>query len=91
MTSDCQEINLALKFAIDGGNKIQETSEDWTSAKKVFHMQDQLSSSLKEKIIKEIKKLEYWKDWGSPHNSPAEGFFCNECKIGITFPMKTRQ
>jgi hypothetical protein len=38
MTLDCQEIHLALKFSIDAGNSLHETSEGWANAKKVFHI-----------------------------------------------------
>ena len=87
MRSNCPEINLALKLAIELGNSISETSEGWTNAKKVFHMKNKLSSKLNETIRAKIEKLEYWKDDGSPHDEPSEVFFCNECKIGITFPI----
>lgn len=87
MNSICPEINTAIRFALNTGNEIKEKSEGWTKAKQVFFMKNKLTQELKNKIQKEISKLEYWQDAGSPHNEPAEGFFCNNCMVGISFPV----
>ena len=84
----CQKINLALKLCLNSGNKVFEISEGWSNAEKVFHMSEFLSSNLKAEIKAKIRKLEYFKDNGSPQVPADEGFFCNECKEGISFPVK---
>ena len=90
MKSICPEIDTAIKLALDDGNKIKESSEGWSKAKQVFFMEKKLTQELKNKIKTEIPKLEYWNDAGSPHNEPDEGFFCNECTVGISFPVARR-
>lgn len=87
MAGGCKDIKLALQFAFNAGNEIQETSKNWTSEKKVIHMKGKLSESLKAKILDRIEQLEYWQDDGSQHGLPREGFYCNKCEIRITFPL----
>lgn len=87
MNSICPEINIAIKLALDSGNGIKEKSEGWSKAKQVFFMEKKLTQELKDKIQNTVPKLEYWKDSGSPHNEPDEGFFCNECTVGISFSV----
>lgn len=86
--SNCQQIDLAIKLSIKGENSIKNISEGWSNAKKVFHMNTALTHELKKQIETEVPQLEYWKDEGSPHFPPDEGFFCNECKEAISFPIK---
>lgn len=49
-------------------------------------MEKPLMQALKDKILAEIPAIEYWKEAGSPHNDPGEGFFCNKYMVGISFP-----
>lgn len=86
-SSNCHEINLAIKFADLLGNFVKETVTGWTKANLVFYMQLPLSSELKEKIENEIPRLMYWRASTDTHYAPEEGFFCDECKTGISFPM----
>lgn len=89
MTSNsCQHINLAVKFCKLSGNPVKNISEGWTNAKKVYHMSNSLASELKQIIEKEVNTLEYWQETTDSHYEPSEGFFCNECKEGISFPVK---
>jgi len=90
MKSICPEIDIVIKLALDDGNRVKEVSEGWSKAKQVFFMEKNLTYELKNKIEAQMPKLEYWKDPGSPHNEPDEGFFCNECTVGISFPVARR-
>lgn len=88
MILNCLEIGLGLKLLKDSGNNIAEIVQGWSNMKEVFQMSEPLSSDLKEKIELEIPLLKYWKYKGSPHNAPGEGFYCEEHKIAISFPMR---
>lgn len=87
MNSTCPEVNTVIKLASDLGNEVKEKSEDWSKAKQVIFMQKKLDPLLKNKVEVELIKLRYFSYEGSPHNEPDEGFFCDECKVGISFPV----
>lgn len=86
MNSICPDIDMAIKLSIVAGNSIKEKSEGWSKAKQVFFMERKLTLELKDKIHSTVPKLEYWVELGSPHNEPEEGFYCNECTVGMSFP-----
>lgn len=88
MKSECSQINLVIELCLKSNNSVDEISKGWSNARKVFQMKNMLENNLKNEIIEKFPNLEYWKDKGSPHFSPSEGFFCNKCKEGIYFPAK---
>lgn len=87
MKSICPEINVVIKMASDVGNEIKNISEGWSNAKQVISMEKKLDVLLKNKVEAELKKLKYFNYVGSPHNEPDEGFVCEDCKVGISFPI----
>ncbi len=87
MSNPCQHISLAIKICKLSGNTIKEISQGWTNAKKVFHFTYSISFELKNRIKTKIPTLEYWTEEDN-HYEYTEGFFCNECKEGISFPLK---
>jgi hypothetical protein len=88
MKSICPEITIALELAEKTGNSVKDYSENWSKAKEVFAMKIKLTSELKKEIEEKLPTLKYWTNSGSPHNEPTEGFFCESCTVGITFPVK---
>ncbi len=90
MNSICPEINLAINLALSDGNEIKERSEGWSKAKQVIMMKGKLTAEMRDSIKKSVPKLEYWVESGSPQNDPEEGFFCNECSVGLSFPCERK-
>ncbi len=87
MNSICPEINLAMSLSLSDGNIIKERSEGWSSkAKQVIMMKGKLTTEMRDSIKQSVPKLEYWVESSSPHNDPDEGFYCNECSVGLSFP-----
>lgn len=56
---------------------------------KVIWMNNKLSMDLRDKILSDLKKVEYKKTIDRPHDPGAEYFMCNECKTLIAFPLIT--
>lgn len=80
-------IEQTFNIAIEHGNTLKEVSYNWSKAKQVLNMNKPLSNEVRETIINNVKMLEYWKESGTPHNAPEEGFFCNEFQVGLSFPL----
>jgi len=72
--------------ARNSGNEIESTSHGWEYAVEVAHMSCPMSSEIRTKFSSE-PNLSYWREDGTPHNAPEEGFYDEFTKEGIVFPF----
>lgn len=88
MQIKCPEITCAINILKSNGNDIVEEIESWSGVKLDINMAKPLDLDSKNKIVSDIKELEYWEYQGSPHNPADNGFVCKQHSISITFPLK---
>lgn len=86
MKIHCVHIEAVVNIASGEGNGIREISEGWTKVKQVVHMQKPLSTSVKGEVGRQQPSLRYWTSEKTPHNAAEDGFTCDVCKVGISFP-----
>ena len=79
-------IEHAVQIAIGAGNSIKEVSEGWSRVQQVVHMSSKLTISLRDEIQLQEPSLQYWSVERTPHNPAEEGFICDECQVGLSFP-----
>lgn len=80
-------IDIAVEIACRGGNSVREVSQGWSKAQMVVHMRRILESPVRAEIEATCPSLRYWRSERSPHNSPEEGFICDEHRVGLSFPI----
>ncbi|RZM80135.1 hypothetical protein C3B51_13240 [Pseudoalteromonas rubra] len=83
----CEHIQKVVDISKQHGVDVLEVSDGWTKIKQVVHMKSGLTSELKKEIEEQQLCLRYWSSPKTPHNAGDEGFTCDACKVGITFPQ----
>lgn len=86
MKIECKHIEDVVTIAKASGNDVAEVSEGWTKVKQVVHMKSKLSNDDKNEIANKQPNLRHWSTERTPHNSAEDGYTCDECGVGITFP-----
>ncbi len=81
----CAHLKPLLDEAIHAGCALTEVSDGWSKVKRVLHM----SSSLPTAMHNSSATARYYKQAGSPHNAPEEGFICDLCGVALSFPMES--
>lgn len=79
-------IERAVKIAIEAGNSVKEISEGWSKVKQVVHMASRLTAAVRDEIQHQAPSLRYWSVERTPHNLAEEGFICETCWVGLSFP-----
>lgn len=82
-----EAIEKAVLMAEAEGNRIEGVSTGWSKVSEVIYFEFPMTDKVREKIAG-IPDLTYWKEDGTPHNRPEEGFVDEEDKVGITFPLE---
>lgn len=86
MDLKCKHIEEVVNIAIAAGNDVSEISEGWTKIKQVVHMKGQLSKTDRDLIAAKQPSLRSWSTERTPHNRAEDGYTCDECCVGMTFP-----
>lgn len=86
MNLECKHIEDVVGIAKASGNDVIEVSEGWTKVKKVVHMKKKLSDDDRSSIKARQPTLRHWSSERTPHNTAEEGYTCDLCSVGITFP-----
>ena len=86
MNINCPHIEEVVNISKSSGNDILEVSEGWSKVKQVVHMKEKFKSDDKSQVQAKQSALRYWSTERTPHNAAEEGFTCDECSVGITFP-----
>jgi len=79
-------IDAAILLAEAEGNSVVEISTGWSNVKEAVYMKFPLSEDLR-RTLEAIHQLEYWIEYGTPHNRPEEGFVDRAQKVDISFPL----
>ncbi|WPC76870.1 hypothetical protein [Vibrio porteresiae] len=82
----CEHITDVVKIIEKFGNEVTEVSEGWSRINQVVYVKNKLSESEREQIELEQLNLRYWETKRTPHNAAEEGYICDICHVGITFP-----
>lgn len=90
MSHACEHLERLLALALAEGCSISGVSEGWSEARRVLDLVPCMPKSLKEAAGSVEAPVVYYAYEGSPHNQPDEGFFCRNCKVGISFPLRQR-
>lgn len=86
MNLTCKHIEEVVGVAKASGNEVIEVSEGWTRVKQVVHMKKKLSEDDRDIIKAKQPALRHWLSERTPHNAAEEGYTCDICSVGITFP-----
>lgn len=86
MNLECRHIEDVVGITKASGNDVIEVSEGWTKVKQVVHMKQRLSENDRNLIKTRQPTLRYWTSERTPHNAAEEGYTCDLCSVGITFP-----
>lgn len=79
-------IEQAVTLALSAGYRVENVSAGWSKMSQVIEMSGKLTSELRQSIENKVPNLRYWSTEGSPHNSPQEGFTCDEYLVSMFFP-----
>jgi hypothetical protein len=86
MNIKCEHVADVVKIIEKAGNEVTEISEGWSKINQVVHVKKKLSESEREQIELAQPNLRYWETERTPHNYAEEGYTCDICHVGITFP-----
>lgn len=79
-----EAIRWVIDRALADGNRVVSLAQ-WSKAL-VAHMEGGLSGDVREATRARWPQLEYFRDDGSPHNEPDEGFI--EDGFAVSFPRR---
>lgn len=79
-------IERAVRIAEQAGNSVSELSEGWSKVRQVVQMAGPLTAAVRSSIESQVPSLRYWSTKRTPHNPAGEGYICEECGVGISFP-----
>lgn len=88
MTKSCEHLEPLINLALSDGCAVVGVSEGWSIARRVVELGPRFPDKLKSVSSAVQSPLRYYRDAGSPHNAPDQGFFCDTCKVGLSFPSK---
>ncbi|CAA9312187.1 MAG: hypothetical protein AVDCRST_MAG68-1428 [uncultured Gemmatimonadetes bacterium] len=86
MTRSCEHLEPLLNRALANGCSIVDVSEGWSVACRVVELGPAFPEALRSAAQDIQSPVRYYTAVGSPHNEPDQGFFCDNCKVGIAFP-----
>lgn len=84
--TNCDSINQLIELALMQGNQVIEVNHSWTKMDEVIYMEKAMTQIIKNTAMLK-KDLTYYRTQGSPYNKPEEGFYSQNSKVAISFPI----
>lgn len=86
MAIACIHLEPLLNEAVQLGAKVSEVVDGWSKVNRVVLMTDRMPAETAAHAVNK-PGLRVYKNHGSPHNAPDEGFICDACGVAVSFPV----
>ncbi len=86
MTETCSHIEPIYGQARSLGCSVKEISRGWSEARLVVHFSQHMPPNLRPASGSIAAPVRYYSSPRTPHNPADEGFYCTDCKVGLSFP-----
>ncbi|NJC30724.1 hypothetical protein GGR79_002191 [Xanthomonas arboricola] len=86
MKEACPHLQALCAQALQAGCTVRDVSGDWSRARRVLEFAQPLPASLRKQARRNAELVHYHAP-AAPHWPGDEGFFCDQCRVGLAFPL----
>ncbi len=86
MTETCSHIEPLYSQAKLLGCSVTQVSRGWSEARMVVHFAQRMPPAFRPRAGIVAAPVRYYSSPRTPHNAADEGFYCTDCKVGLSFP-----
>ncbi|MEA9564942.1 MULTISPECIES: hypothetical protein [unclassified Xanthomonas] len=87
MEDPCPHLQALCAQALQAGCTVQQVSHGWSRAKQVLEFAQPLPATLRAQAHVDAPVVAYHAP-AEPHWPGDEGFFCEQCLVGLAFPLQ---
>src|SRR5690348_13475259 len=89
MPETCEHLETIYARALAFGCFVGEKTEGWSNARLVIHLLPGMPPPLRADAATAVQPVRYYSSDRTPHNPAGEGFYCDTCKVGLSFSQST--
>ncbi|OBR78808.1 hypothetical protein A7D35_02560 [Xanthomonas arboricola] len=86
MAEACPHLQALCAQALQLGCTVRDVSGDWSRARRVLEFAQPLPAALRKQARRNAELVHYHAP-AAPHWPGDEGFFCDQCRVGLAFPL----
>ncbi|PPT78579.1 hypothetical protein XarbCFBP8152_11770 [Xanthomonas arboricola] len=86
MVKACPHLQALYAQALQAGCTVREVSGDWSRARRGLELARPLAAALRRRARRNAELVHYHAP-AAPHWPGAEGLFCDQCLVGLAFPL----